>query len=251
MLLDPDFQAAMARRGVTDMGTVQVDAWPAGHFGPDEETGQRLCRAVAFLRPAPGDSEWAHPVDGVIVLLDLNTLEVLRVDDHGVVPIPPESGNFDVGRGCAAARRHRAASDHAARGPRLHPGGTPAALAALAAARRVHAARGPGAEPRGLRGRRAPAPDPVPGLAVGDGGALRRSQPDALLQERLRRRRERRRPGRVTAHPRLRLPGRDRLPGRRRVRPERRAGADTECDLHPRGGRGRAVAAHRVARRLG
>ena len=64
VLLDPDFQAAMARRGVTDMGTVQVDAWPAGHFGPDEETGQRLCRAVAFLKPAPGDSEWAHPVDG-------------------------------------------------------------------------------------------------------------------------------------------------------------------------------------------
>ena len=99
VLLDPDFQAAMARRGVIDMGTVQVDAWPAGHFGPDEETGQRLCRAVAFLRPAPGDSEWAHPVDGVIVLLDLNTLEVLRVDDHGVVPIPPESGNFDAAAG--------------------------------------------------------------------------------------------------------------------------------------------------------
>ena len=99
VLLDPDFQAAMARRGVTDMGMVQVDAWPAGHFGPDEETGQRLCRAVAFLKPAPGDNEWAHPVDGVIVLLDLNTLEVLRVDDHGVVPIPPESGNFDVAAG--------------------------------------------------------------------------------------------------------------------------------------------------------
>ena len=41
----------MARRGVTDFETVQVDAWPAGHFGPDEETGQRLCRAVAFVKP--------------------------------------------------------------------------------------------------------------------------------------------------------------------------------------------------------
>ncbi len=97
--LDPRFQAAMARRGVTDFETVQVDAWPAGHFGPDEETGQRLCRAVAFIKPKPGDSEWAHPVDGVIALVDLNTLEVLRVDDHGVVPIPPESGNFDAAAG--------------------------------------------------------------------------------------------------------------------------------------------------------
>ena len=46
--LDPEFQAAMARRGITDFDTVQVDAWPAGHFGPAEETGQRLGRGVAF-----------------------------------------------------------------------------------------------------------------------------------------------------------------------------------------------------------
>ncbi len=95
--LHPEFQAAMALRGVTDFDTVQVDAWPAGHFGPAEETGQRLSRAVAFVKPKPGDSEWAHPVDGVIALVDLNTLEVLRVDDHGVVPIPAEDGNFDAG----------------------------------------------------------------------------------------------------------------------------------------------------------
>ena len=79
--------------------TVQVDAWPAGHFGDEGEDGIRLGRAVAFVRPQPGDSEWAHPVDGVIALVDLNKLEVLRVDDHGVVPIPPESGNFDVAAG--------------------------------------------------------------------------------------------------------------------------------------------------------
>jgi primary-amine oxidase len=94
--LNPEFQAAMALRGVTDFDTVQVDAWPAGHFGPGEETGQRLSRAVAFIKPKPGDSEWAHPVDGVIALVDLNTLEVLRVDDHGVVPLPAEGGNFDA-----------------------------------------------------------------------------------------------------------------------------------------------------------
>jgi primary-amine oxidase len=94
--LHPEFQAAMARRGITDFDTVQVDAWAAGHFGPAEETGQRLGRGVAFVKPRPGDNEWAHPVDGVIALVDLNRLEVLRIDDHGVVPVPPESGNFDA-----------------------------------------------------------------------------------------------------------------------------------------------------------
>jgi primary-amine oxidase len=94
--LHPEFQAALARRGVTDPGQIQVDAWPAGYFGREEESERRLARGVAFVKPKPGDNEWAHPVDGVIALVDLNTLEVLRVEDHGVVPVPPESGNFDA-----------------------------------------------------------------------------------------------------------------------------------------------------------
>ncbi len=92
---DPRFQAALARRGVEDFDAVQIDAWPAGNFGDPSETG-RLARCVAFLRPNPGDSEWAHPVEGLIALVELTSLEVLRIDDHGVVPIPAEPGNFDV-----------------------------------------------------------------------------------------------------------------------------------------------------------
>jgi primary-amine oxidase len=97
--LHPEFQAALARRGVSDPEQIQVDAWPAGHFGAAEESERRLARCVAFVKPAPGDSEWAHPVDGVIGVVDLNTLEVLRIEDHGVVPVPEESGNFDVEAG--------------------------------------------------------------------------------------------------------------------------------------------------------
>jgi primary-amine oxidase len=97
--LHPEFQAALARRGVSDPEQIQVDAWPAGHFGAAEESERRLARCVAFVKPAPGDSEWAHPVDGVIGVVDLNTLEVLRIEDHGVVPVPEEGGNFDVEAG--------------------------------------------------------------------------------------------------------------------------------------------------------
>ena len=60
--LHPEFQAAMARRGITDFDAIQVDAWPAGHFGAAEEDGRRLSRCVAFIKPHPGDSEWARDV---------------------------------------------------------------------------------------------------------------------------------------------------------------------------------------------
>ncbi|MEP7019563.1 MAG: tyramine oxidase, partial [Pseudonocardiales bacterium] len=92
--LDPTFQSALAKRGVSDFDTVQVDAWPAGNFGHPDEGGRRLARGVAFIRPKGEENEWAHPVDGVIGFVDLNRLEVLRVEDHGVVPIPVESGDF-------------------------------------------------------------------------------------------------------------------------------------------------------------
>jgi len=91
----PEFQAVLAKRGVPPE-QIQVDAWPAGHFGAEIESQRRLARCVAFVKPAEGDNEWAHPVDGVIALVDLNTLELLSIEDHGVVPVPPESGNFDV-----------------------------------------------------------------------------------------------------------------------------------------------------------
>ena len=73
-----------------------VDAWSAGTYGDErpEERGKRLVRALAFVRSEPGDNGYARPLDGVIVVLDLNAMEVLRVDDHGVVPLPPEAGNW-------------------------------------------------------------------------------------------------------------------------------------------------------------
>jgi len=94
--LHPEFQEGLRRRGITDFDNVQIDAWPAGNFGYSDEEGLRLARCVAFIRDRPGDNEWAHPVDGLIALVDLNRLEMLWVKDYGVVPVPPEPGNFDV-----------------------------------------------------------------------------------------------------------------------------------------------------------
>jgi len=91
---NPEFQAALRKRGVTNFDLVMVDPWSAGNYGAEEEQKLRLARALTWVRTDPGDNGYAHPVEGVLALVDLNKMEVVRIDDTGVVPLPPASGNY-------------------------------------------------------------------------------------------------------------------------------------------------------------
>lgn len=92
---DPRFLAALRRRGINDVRDAQIDPWPAGNFGFEHEQGKRLARAIAFRRDHLYDNGYAHPIEGIIALIDLNRMVVIDVEDHDVVPIPPMPGNFD------------------------------------------------------------------------------------------------------------------------------------------------------------
>ena len=90
----PDFQAALRKRGIDDTSLVMVDPWPAGNYGVAEEEGLRLSFARSWLKTSPNDNGYARPIEGVIAVVDLNEMRVLRVEDHGVVPLPPNDGNY-------------------------------------------------------------------------------------------------------------------------------------------------------------
>ncbi|MEM9945674.1 MAG: primary-amine oxidase [Cyanobacteria bacterium P01_D01_bin.36] len=91
---DPDFQAAIAKRGITNPDLVIVDPWSAGNYGIAEEEGVRLSRALCWVKANPTDHGYARPIEGVIPVVDLNKMEVIRVEDYGVVPLPPKDGNY-------------------------------------------------------------------------------------------------------------------------------------------------------------
>ena len=100
--LDPDFQAAMRRRGIEDMELVWVDPWPFGIYDDEADlVGRRLTRGLVWVRSGPEDDNgYAHPVENVIVIFDLHEMAVVRVEDHGVVPVPGRNANYgpdDVG----------------------------------------------------------------------------------------------------------------------------------------------------------
>ncbi len=85
---DPRYVAALARRGITDIERVHVEAWSAGAF---EERGRRLVRAIAWLgRETEADNQYARPLYGLVAVVDLSTREVVRIDDHAPGTPPPE-----------------------------------------------------------------------------------------------------------------------------------------------------------------
>jgi primary-amine oxidase len=91
---DPRWQEAMRRRGVTDFSLAMVDPWSAGHFGVRDDEGRRLSRALTWVRRSPDDNGYARPVANLLTVVDLNAMQVVRVEDHGVVPLPPEDANY-------------------------------------------------------------------------------------------------------------------------------------------------------------
>jgi primary-amine oxidase len=88
---DPRWIAALHARGVIDLEHVIVQPWPPGQAEPP---GRRLAKALTFVGTRPGDNIYARPVEGLLATVDLDTAEVLAVEDDGVVAIPPTAGDY-------------------------------------------------------------------------------------------------------------------------------------------------------------
>ena len=245
----PDWQAAMRRRGITDFEHVQLDPWPAGNFGLPLEADRRISRVLSYLRESKTDNGYARPIEGVLVFFDMSAGKVIEVVDYGETPLPPERSSYlpeDVG---AMRTDLRPLEITQPEGPSFTVEGN------LVQWQRWSLRVGFG---------------PYEGLTlhtVGyeDGGAVRpilyrasvsemvvpygHPEPDAQLEERVRRGRVGPRPHDAIAHARLRLPRRD--PLLRRVAQQRAGQAvhDHERDLHARRGLRHPLEARRPARR--
>ncbi|MGD9632435.1 MAG: primary-amine oxidase [Pirellulales bacterium] len=95
----PAFQEALQRQyGVSDPKLVMVDIWSAGNYGSEEDRSRRLARPLCFLRQDPTDNGYVRPIEGLRPVVDLNTMEVIRVEEFGHWPLPPVTCNYAADR---------------------------------------------------------------------------------------------------------------------------------------------------------
>lgn len=92
----PDVQEALRKRGLDlqQRALVMVDPWSPGNFGYPEEQGRRVGRGIFYMRSQNDDNQYAHPIDGLVALLDLDTLELIGLEDEEVYPVPMDDANY-------------------------------------------------------------------------------------------------------------------------------------------------------------
>jgi len=91
----PDFLAALANRGITDIDNVFVDTWTYGDaVAPPEYRDRRLGWSDTWLKDGPGMNPYAHLISGLHCVIDLNTMELLQVEDAGHIETPEVMGEY-------------------------------------------------------------------------------------------------------------------------------------------------------------
>ncbi|MGV9798021.1 primary-amine oxidase [Mycobacterium sp. NPDC003449] len=91
----PEVIAALARRGITDIDNVFMDTWTYGDaVAPPEYRDRRIGWSDTWYKSAPGANPYAHPVSGLHCVIDLNAMQVLRVEDDGSNERPDVMGEY-------------------------------------------------------------------------------------------------------------------------------------------------------------
>ena len=90
----PDFIDACRKRGIMDMDTVCVDPWSAGVFDVEEEVGRHVCHTFAWQKVGGAANYYAHPIEGLNAVIDIKSLEVIRIDDYGTVKVPEKKFEY-------------------------------------------------------------------------------------------------------------------------------------------------------------
>ena len=93
MLGNADVQAALRRRGATDLTHIYCGGANEGYFDLPEERGNRVVRATCS-NGTGRFSGYGSAYEGLVGVVDLTSKKVLRVIDGDLIPLAPDLGEY-------------------------------------------------------------------------------------------------------------------------------------------------------------
>ncbi|AAY81468.1 primary-amine oxidase [Sulfolobus acidocaldarius] len=92
---DKRVQEALQKRGIlpNDLNLLIVDCWSPGYVN-EAERNKRLAIGYMWIKKDLKDNNYARPVHGLMPWVDLNKMEVVRIDDFGEAPLPELSSDY-------------------------------------------------------------------------------------------------------------------------------------------------------------
>jgi primary-amine oxidase len=92
----PAYAQALALRGITDVKKVVATPLTVGYFDGKDGLRQedRLLKVVSYLDVGDGNY-WAHPIEHLVAVVDLERKAIVRIEDQGLVPVPMKPTAYD------------------------------------------------------------------------------------------------------------------------------------------------------------
>lgn len=92
----PEYAAALKKRGINDVKKVVTTPLTVGYFGDEDDLKHDLSvlKVVSYLDTGDGNY-WAHPIENLVAVVDLNAKKVIKIEDQGVVPVPMAARPYD------------------------------------------------------------------------------------------------------------------------------------------------------------
>ncbi len=94
----PDVDAALRRARHHRPDLVIIDVWTYGKaLMPEKYRDRRLGWCDSVVRETPDGNPYAHPVSGMKLIVDMNTMELLEIEDEYDVGMPAVVGEYEPG----------------------------------------------------------------------------------------------------------------------------------------------------------
>lgn len=92
----PEYIKALKKRGITDVSKVVGTPLTVGYFGGEDGLNKELnlLKVVSYLDTGDGNY-WAHPIENLVAVVDLDKQKILKIEDGELIPVPMAARPYD------------------------------------------------------------------------------------------------------------------------------------------------------------